>query len=43
MLRYIVTLMLYEVEEDDTFVSPKLVQCAFGYVAIKPKLSFIRL
>lgn len=41
MLRYLITLMLYEVEEDETFLSPRLVQCAFGYVSIETKLSFI--
>lgn len=43
MLRYIVTMILYEVEEDETFISNRLVQCAFEYISTKPKLSFIRL
>ncbi|KAF4790680.1 hypothetical protein TURU_138318 [Turdus rufiventris] len=40
---YIVTMILYEVEEDETFISNRLVQCAFEYISTKPKLSFIRL
>lgn len=43
MLRYIVTLMLYEVKGDEIFISCKLDQCAFEYVSTKPKLFFVGL
>lgn len=39
MLRYVVTLMLYAVEEAETFISEKLVQCAFEYISTKPSPS----
>lgn len=40
-LRYTVTLVLYEVEKREAFLSHSLVQCAFEYISTKPKLLFI--